>query len=90
MFFIAARSAKGDKFSKIWYQDENENEHSNFYSDKKDEKVQSRKKRIYILGPSMIKNLKDWEMSKKLKNTNVYLRHFVGAKVRCMKNHTKT
>ena len=38
----------------------------------------------------MIKNLKDWEMSKKLKNTNVYMRHFVGAKVSCMKDHTKT
>ena len=37
----------------------------------------------------MIKNQKSWEMSKKLKNTNVYVRHFTGAKVRCMKNHIK-
>ena len=37
----------------------------------------------------MIKNLKGWEMSKKLKNVNVYVRHFAGAKVRCMKDHIK-
>ena len=30
------------------------------------------------LGASLIKNLNDWEMSKKLKNTNVYLIHFEG------------
>ena len=29
-----------------------------------------------MLGDSMIKNLKGWEMSKKLKNANVYVRHF--------------
>ena len=40
-----------------------------------------------MLGDSMIKNLKGWEMSKKLKN--VYVRHFAGAKVRCMKDHIK-
>ena len=28
-------------------------------------------------------------MSKKLKNTNVYVSNFVGAKVRCMKDHIK-
>ena len=38
----------------------------------------------------MIKNLKGWEISKKLKNANIYVRHFVGAKVRCMKEHIKT
>ena len=37
----------------------------------------------------MIKNLKGWEISKKLKNVNVYVRHFAGAKVRCMKDHIK-
>ena len=42
-----------------------------------------------MLGDSMIKNLKGWEMSKKLKNVNVYVRHFAGAKVRCMKDHIK-
>ena len=37
----------------------------------------------------MIKNVKGWEMSKRLKDTNVYVRHFAGAKVRCMKDHIK-
>ena len=38
-----------------------------------------------MLGDSIIKNLKGWEMSKKLKNANVYVRHFAGTKVRCVK-----
>ena len=37
----------------------------------------------------MIKNLKGWKMSKKLKNANVYVKHFAGAKVRYMKDHIK-
>ena len=36
-----------------------------------------------------MKNLKVWEMSKKLKNANVYVRGFAGAKVRCMKDRIK-
>ena len=43
----------------------------------------------YILGDSMIKNLKVWEMSKKLKKANLYVRHSAGAEVRCMKDHIK-
>ena len=38
----------------------------------------------------MIKNLKDWEISKKLKNAIVNIRHFGGAKVRRMKYHNET
>ena len=37
----------------------------------------------------MIKNLKLWEMSKKSKKANPYIRHFAGAVVRCMKDHIK-
>ena len=37
----------------------------------------------------MVKNRKGWEMSKKLKNAKVYVIHFAGAKVRCMKYHIK-
>ena len=37
----------------------------------------------------MVKNLKGWEMSKKLKNANVYVKYFAGAKVRCLKDHIK-
>ena len=42
-----------------------------------------------ILGGSMIKNIKGWEISKKLQNGNVYVKHFSGAKVRCMKDYLK-
>ena len=42
-----------------------------------------------ILGDSIIKNIKGWEISKKLQNANVYVRHFSGAKVRCMKDYLK-
>ena len=37
----------------------------------------------------MIKKIKEWEISKKLQNANVYVRHFSGAKVRCMKDYLK-
>ena len=35
------------------------------------------------------KNIKGWEISKKLQNANVSVRHFSGAKVRCMKDYLK-
>ena len=47
---------------------------------------QSKNKKIYILGE---KNLNGWEMSKKLKKADVYVGHFAGAKVRCMRDHMK-
>ena len=37
----------------------------------------------------MIKNIKEWEILKKLQNANVYVKHFSGAKVRCMKDYLK-
>ena len=37
----------------------------------------------------MTKNLKDWKTSKKLRNANVYVRHFAVVKVRCMKDQIK-
>ena len=55
----------------------------------KDEKNKKKKKRVVVLGDSMIKNLKSWEMSKRIKNANVCVRAFTGAKVRCMKDHLK-
>ena len=87
--FTPVRPRKGDHFSKTPNQDDNENKKSNSVFDKNTNKDQSKNKKIYILGDSMIKNLKGWEMSKKLKNANVYVRLFAGAKVRCMKDHIK-
>ena len=37
----------------------------------------------------MIKNIKGCKISKKLPNANIYVRHFSGAKVHCMKHHLK-
>ena len=37
----------------------------------------------------MIKNIKGWEISKKLQNVNAYVRHLSEAKVRCMKDYLK-
>ena len=87
--FIAVRPRKGDHFSKTPNQDDNEHKKQNPNYDENINKDKSKNKKIYILGDSMIKNLKGWEMSKKLKNVNVYVRHFAGAKVRCMKDHIK-
>ena len=42
-----------------------------------------------ILGDSMTKNIRGWEISKKLQNANVYVKHFSRAKVRCMKDYLK-
>ena len=57
------------------------------YNAKKD---QNKSQKIVILGESMIKNIKGREISKKLLNANVYVRHFSGAKVRCMKDYLKS
>ena len=37
---------------------------------------QNKSQKIMILGDSMIKNIKGWEISKKLHYVNVYVRHF--------------
>ena len=45
------------------------------YNGKKD---QNKSQKIVILGDSIIKNIKGWEISRKLQNANAYVRHFVG------------
>ena len=87
--FITVRPRKGDHFSKTSNQDDNEHKKSNSHSEQITDKDHFKNKRIYILGDSTINNLKGWEMSKKLKIANVYVKHFAGAKVRCMKDHDK-
>ena len=48
------------------------------------------KKKIYILGDSMVKHIKGWDSSAKLDHHhNIYVRNFPGAKVRSMKDYTK-
>ena len=48
-----------------------------------------KKKRVIIMGEIMIKNVKGWEISKKLVNTKVYVRDFSGAEIRCIKDYMK-
>ena len=49
-----------------------------------------RKKEYYnILGDSMIKHLKSYDISKKVSDCKVFVRGFGGAKVRCMKDYMK-
>ena len=51
---------------------------------------QTNKKKIYTLGDSMIKHLKGYDISAKLKQRhNIYVRPFTGAKVRSMKDYAK-
>ena len=45
-------------------------------------------KTVAILGDSMIIHISGWEISKKLpSNTKVYIKHFSGAKTRCMEDY---
>ena len=53
-------------------------------------KKKTKKKKIYILGDSMIKHLKGWDISAKVKQRHsIYVRPFTGAKVRSMKDYPK-
>ena len=56
------------------------------YNGKKD---QNKSQKIVILGGSMIKNIKGWEILKTLTNASVYVRNFSGTKARCMKDYLK-
>ena len=48
------------------------------------------KRKIYIPGDSMVKHIKNWDLSVKLDHHhNIYVRNFPRAKVRSMKDHTK-
>ena len=49
----------------------------------------SDEKRIFIVGDSIIKNVNGYEVSGKTDHCRVYIRPFLGAKVRCMEDHIK-
>ena len=48
--------------------------------DKKSNKEQKNRKSVVVLGDSMVKHLNGWEMSKKIKNCEVYVRSFPAQK----------
>ena len=49
-----------------------------------------KKKKVFILGNSMVKFKQGWEVRKKLDNKrNIYVRHFSRSKVNCMNDYVK-
>ena len=52
--------------------------------------VVNEKKKAFILGDSMIQDIKDWEITKKLENKHkVYIRQFAVSKIICMNVYVK-
>ena len=57
---------------------------------KNDNEKDHKQKSVIILGDSMIKHVNGWEISRKLQgNCKVYVKHFSGAKTKCMKDYIK-
>ena len=52
--------------------------------------VNKNKQKVFNLGDNIVKHIKGWEITKKLGNKQkVYVRHFSGSKVSCMKDYVK-
>ena len=50
----------------------------------------NKKKKIFVLGNSMVKHIQDWNITKKLENKHkVYIRQFAGSKITCMTDYVK-
>ena len=49
----------------------------------------STKKKVFILGDSIIKHVKRYSLSKSLDNCKVYVKDFPGARVRCMQDYVR-
>ena len=47
------------------------------------------KKNVIILGDSVIKHVNGYDIARKLDTCKVFVKHFSGAKVRCLKDHMK-
>ena len=52
--------------------------------------VVNERKKVFVLGDSMVKHIQGWDITKKLENKHkVYIRQFVGSKVICMNDYVK-
>ena len=52
--------------------------------------VVNEKKKVFVLGDSMVKHIQGWDITKKLENKHkVYNRQFAGSKVICMNEYVK-
>ena len=47
------------------------------------------KKKVFILGDSIIKHVKSYSLSKSLDNCKVYVKDFPGVRFRCMKDYVR-
>ena len=45
--------------------------------------------RIFIMGDSIVKHVRDYKLSRKVENCEVYVKSFSGAKVMCMEDYVK-
>ena len=52
--------------------------------------VVNEKKKVFVLGDSIVKHIQGWDITKKLENKHkVYIRQFAGSKVICMNDYVK-
>ena len=52
--------------------------------------VVNEKKKVFVLGDSMVKHIQGWDITNKLENKHkVYIRQFAGSKVTCMNDYVK-
>ena len=52
--------------------------------------VINEKKKVFVLGDSMVKHIQGWDITNKLENKHkVYIRQFAGSKVTCMNDYVK-
>ena len=52
--------------------------------------VLNEKKKVFVLGDSLVKHIQGWDITKKLENKRkVYFRQFAGSKVICMNDYVK-
>ena len=49
-----------------------------------------KKKRVFILGDSILKHINGYEITKKLDNCKVYVKSFSGGKIKCMEDYAQS
>ena len=62
---------------------------SNNNNNNNNNESKSVKKKVFILGVSIIKYVKSYSLLKSLDNCNVYVKDFPSAKVRCMQDYVR-
>ena len=56
----------------------------------KAEKTLKIKKKVFILGDSIVKHINSYDISRQIENCRIYVKGFPGAKTECMKDYTPT